>query len=405
MWRVLRNRNYALLFWGQLISSLGTQMQVVAIAWQVYLLTHSALALGLIGLFEGVPRLLFSLVGGVSADAFDRRKLMQAIQAVLALLSMVLALCTFFHVITLAIIYAVVLLSSSASAFSYPTRQAIIPTLVPREQMSDALSLSLLMGQLASIAGPAAGGFLIAVIGIASTYWMDVLSYSVVITALLFMLVPRIPSEKRVQPGFGALAESLRFLKTHSIILSVITLDFFAVLFGSPFSLLPIFASAILHVGSRGLGIMLAADSIGAFALTPFAGHIGRIARQGLGIVLAIVAWGICVIAFGLFPISLWLAALFLAGAGAANIVSTILRFHVILLVTPDEFRGRVNSVNAMFAFGGNQFGQLESGLVANFAGPQFAVVSGGIACILLTLIIVALVPKVLHVQINEELR
>ncbi len=402
MWRVLRNRSYALLFWGQLLSSLGTQMQVVALAWQVYLLTHSALALGLIGLFEGVPRLLFSLVGGVSADAFDRRKLMLAIQAVLALLSMVLALCTFFHVITMAIIYGVILLASSVSAFSYPTQQAIIPTLVPQEQMSDAISLSLLMVQLAGIAGPAAGGFVIALLGVANTYWLDVLSYGIVIAALLFIVVPRISIEKRVQPNFGAMVEGLRFLKAHSIILSVITLDFFAVLFGSPFSLLPIFASSILHVGARGLGIMLAADSIGAFAITPFAGHVGRITRQGLGIVLAILAWGICVIAFGLFPISLWLAVLLLAGAGAANIVSAILRFHVILLVTPDEFRGRINSVNAMFAFGGNQFGQLESGLVANFTSPQFAVVSGGLACIVTTLLIVSFIPKLLHLRINE---
>src|SRR5437762_6278982 len=141
-WSVLRNRSYALLFWGQLISSAGTQMQVVAVAWQVYLLTHSAVALGLIGLVQAIPRLILSLVGGVFADVFDRRKLLIVIEIVLALMSVVLALCTVFHVINIVIIYIVVLIAASASSFEFPTRQAMIPTLVRREEMSDALSLS-----------------------------------------------------------------------------------------------------------------------------------------------------------------------------------------------------------------------------------------------------------------------
>ncbi|HEX9133289.1 MAG TPA: MFS transporter, partial [Ktedonobacteraceae bacterium] len=158
-WRVLRNRNYSLLFWGQLISSAGTQMQVVAVAWQVYLLTHSAVALGLIGLVQAIPRLIFSLVGGVFADVFDRRKMLIVIEVVLALTSAVLALCTIYHVINIVIIYIVVLIAASVSSFEFPTRQAIIPTLVRREEMSDALSLSMVMMQLTFIIGPTVGGF------------------------------------------------------------------------------------------------------------------------------------------------------------------------------------------------------------------------------------------------------
>jgi MFS family permease len=146
-WTVLRNRNYSLLFWGQLISAAGTQMQVVAVAWQVYLLTHSAIALGLIGLVQAIPRLIFSLVGGVFADVFDRRKLLLIIEITLAATSAVLALCTIFHVINMFIIYSVVLVAASVSAFEFPTRQAVIPTLVPREQMPDAMSLSMVMMQ------------------------------------------------------------------------------------------------------------------------------------------------------------------------------------------------------------------------------------------------------------------
>src|SRR5437763_3091020 len=176
-WSVLRNRNYALLFWGQLISSAGTQMQVVAVAWQVYLLTHSAVALGVIGLVQAIPRLILSLVGGVFADVFDRRKLLLVIEITLAMTSAVLALCTIFHVINMAIIYAVVLVAASVSSFEYPTRSAIIPTLVPREQMADAMSLGMVMMQLTSIIGPTLGGFVIAWLGVANTYWIDVISY------------------------------------------------------------------------------------------------------------------------------------------------------------------------------------------------------------------------------------
>src|SRR5713226_5334205 len=153
-WRVLRNRDYALLFWGQLISSAGTQMQIVAVSWQVYLLTHSAIALGLIGLVQAIPRLIFSLVGGVFADVFDRRKMLIVIEIVLALTSAVLALCTVFHVINMVIIYIVVLIAASVSSFEFPTRQAMIPTLVRREEMSDAMSLSMVMMQLTFIIGP-----------------------------------------------------------------------------------------------------------------------------------------------------------------------------------------------------------------------------------------------------------
>ncbi len=400
-WRVLRNRNYALLFWGQLISSAGTQMQVVAVAWQVYLLTHSAIALGLIGLVQAIPRLIFSLVGGVFADMFDRRKMLLVIEAVLATTSAMLALCTIFHVINIVIIYIVVLIAASVSAFEFPTRQAIIPGLVRREEMADAMSLSMVMMQLTSIIGPTAGGFAIAWIGVANTYWFDVISYFVVIGSLLLMVVPRIPAEKRARAGIGALVDGMKFLRAHPVILAVLSLDFFAMFFGSPRALLPVYASDIMHIGPQGLGILLAATSIGAVVLAPFTGLIGRITRQGLGIVIAIIVWGLCIIAFGIFPTPLWLGVLFLAGAGAADMVSMILRGLVIQLTTPDEFRGRMSAVNAMFVIGGPMLGQFESGLVAGLFTPEFSVVSGGLACIFATLAIVALVPSLIRVKVK----
>src|SRR5215467_4472322 len=400
-WSVLRNRNYALLFWGQLISAAGTQMQVVAVSWQVYLLTHSAVALGIIGLMQAIPRLIFSLVGGVFADVFDRRKMLIIIEILLAATSAALALCTIFNVISIIIVYIVVLIAASVSAFEFPTRQAIVPGLVPREQMTDAMSLNMAMMQLTFILGSTLGGFIIAWLGIANTYWIDVISYFVVIGSLLLMVVPRIPVEKRARAGFGALADGMRFLRVHPVILAVLSLDFFATFFGSPKSLLPVYASDILHVGPTGLGILLAATSIGAVALAPFTGYIGRIPRQGFGVVLAILGWGICIAAFGFSSGPLWLSVVLLAGAGAADMVSMILRGLIIQLTTPDEFRGRISSVNAMFVIGGPMLGQFESGLVAGIFSPEFSVVSGGLACIIATLAIAALVPGLLRVKVK----
>lgn len=223
--RVLGNRDYALLFWGQFISATGTQMQVVAVAWQVYLLTHSALALGLIGLMQALPRLLFSLVGGVLADALDRRKVLLIVNGAMMLFSAILALCTTFQVVNLIIIFVLILLNAAASSFEFPARLAIIPHLVSRKQMTDAISLDSMMVYLFAITGPTVGGLVLAWFGVASTYWVNVVSYLVVLAALFVLRVPPIPAEKRAQAGFGALSEGMRFLRAHPVILALLTLD------------------------------------------------------------------------------------------------------------------------------------------------------------------------------------
>jgi MFS family permease len=400
--RVLRNRNYALLFWGQLISATGTQMQVVAVAWQVYLLTHSAIALGLIGLMQALPRLLFSLVGGVLADVLDRRKMLLIVNLVMMIFSAILALCTHLQIVNLVIIYLLILLSATASSFEFPARLAIIPHLVPREQMADALSLDSMMVYLLAITGPTAGGLALAWLGVASTYWLNVVSYLVVIAALFVLRVPLIPAEKRAQAGLGALGQGLRFLRVHPVILALLTLDFCATFFGAPRALLPVYARDIMHIGPQGLGLLLAAGGIGAVALMPFLGLIMRIKRQGLGVALAVIVWGLCIVAFGFFPDPLWLGILFLAGAGAADMVSVLLQGIVVQNTTPDELRGRISSVTSMFAIGGPMLGSFESGLIAGLFTPMFSVVSGGVACILAALLILVLVPNLAKVKVKR---
>ncbi|HEY0755315.1 MAG TPA: MFS transporter [Ktedonobacteraceae bacterium] len=401
--RVLGNRDYALLFWGQFISATGTQMQVVAVAWQVYLLTHSALALGLIGLMQALPRLLFSLVGGILADALDRRKVLLIVNMVMMLFSAILALCTNFQIVNLIIIFVIILLSAAASSFEFPARLAIIPHLVSRKQMTDAISLDSMMVYLFAITGPTAGGFALAWFGVASTYWVNVVSYLVVISALFVLRMPPIPAEKRAQAGFGALSEGMRFLHAHPVILALLTLDFCATFFGAPRALLPVYARDIMHIGPHGLGLLLAAGGMGAVVLMPFQGLITRIKRQGLGVALAVIVWGLCIVAFGFFSNPLWLGVLFLAGTGAADMVSVILQGIVVQTTTPDELRGRISSVMAMFAIGGPMLGSFESGLVASLFTPMFSIVSGGVACILATLFILVLVPSLAKVKVRAE--
>jgi MFS family permease len=191
-------------------------------------------------------------------------------------------------------------------------------------------------------------------------------------------------------------------LRAHPVILALLTLDFCATFFGAPRALLPVYARDIMHIGAPGLGLLLAAGGMGAVALMPFIGLITRIKRQGLGVALAVIVWGLCVVAFGFFPDPLWLGVLFLAGMGAADMVSVILQGIVVQSTTPDELRGRISSVTAMFAIGGPMLGSFESGLIAGLFTPMFSVVSGGVACILAALLILALVPSLAKVKVKR---
>jgi MFS family permease len=304
------------------------------------------------------------------------------------------------HVINTAIIYGVVLVAASVSAFEFPTRQAVIPSLVPREKMADALALNSAAFQLTVIVGAAAGGVVLAGVGVANTYWVDVASYVVVLGALLVMAVPRIPVERRARAGVAAMREGVGFVRAHPIILALMSLDFCATFFGSPRALLPVYAQDIYHAGSQGLGLLLAATSMGAVTMTPLAGRIGRVARKGVGVLLAVLAWGVCIVMFGVASGPLWLGVVLLAGAGAGDMISDILRGQIVQLTTPNELRGRISAVNAMFVIGGPMLGQFESGVVAGLLTPELSVVTGGLACIVATLVIAARVPTLLRAKL-----
>lgn len=396
-WRVLRHRDYRLLWFGQLVSSGGSQMQVVATAWLVYELTGSAVQLGLLGLLRAIPVMALSMVGGTFADTLDRRKVLLVTQTILMSLATILAITTWTGVISMPLIYTITVLAGATNSFDNPTRSALIPNLVPREELAGALTLNVTTFQLAQIVGPTVGGFIVAAAGAQGAYTIDAVSFAAVLAALLMMRTTfAISAEARPaqQRGIGALLEGFVFVRRNSLIFSVMMLDFLATLFGTVQSLLPVYAKDVLHVDASGLGLLYAATSAGAMGAALVLSARGRIQSQGMTLLVAVALFGLSLVGFGLSNI-FWLSLLFLAGEGAADTVSMVLRGAILQLATPDELRGRTTAVHMTFAMGGPQLGQLRGGLLAGWIGPAGAVVSGGLAVIAIVAGMAALVPKI----------
>ena len=397
----LRSRNYRLLWLGQGISGVGSTMQVWAINWQLYALTHHALALGLIGLFRVIPIILFSLLGGTVADAWDRRKVMLATQTTLAVVAAALGLLTVTHQMTASHIYLLTVVGAAAMAFDNPARQALIPSLVPREDFASAIALNSIVLRTATIAGPMAAGLLIARGGLVDTYWINAFSFLAVIAALLLMRLPAGTAVQNTEAGpeaeksrvsLAALTEGLRFVWQTPILVWTLSLDFLATFFSSANALLPIFAKDILHAGARGYGVLAAAEAVGALG-AGLVLSLGRpIVRQGKVVLWAVVAYGLATIVFGASRL-FWLSWLALAAVGVADSVSTVLRQTIRQLVTPDRLRGRMTSVNMIFFMGGPQLGELEAGLAATWLGAPWSVMVGGLSCLLAVALVAARVP------------
>jgi MFS family permease len=375
----LRYRDFRLLWAGSFFSQIGSQMFVVGIGWQIYDITRSPLALGLLGLSRAVPLVIFALGAGVIADAMDRRRLMLVCQVVMLALSAALGLWTVRGLDIVWPVYLVVALASAARTFETPARQALVPALVPRQHLTNALSLNVLNGQAATVIGPSLAGVVIANLGVAAVYWLDALSYLAVIGSLVFMRVRPEP-HAGTSVSLRAALDGIRFLRSEPIILSTMLLDFIATFFGSALTLLPLFARDILRVGPEGLGLLYAAPSAGAVIAGIWMSLVAGSRRQGLLLLAAVMAYGLCTTVFGLST-SFWLSLLMLAGVGAADTISTVIRNTIRQLRTPDELRGRMVSVNMLFFMGGPQLGEFEAGVVARLAGGPFSVWSGGVMC------------------------
>jgi MFS family permease len=396
----LGHRNFRLIWIGLFISFTGSMMQNAALLWHVSLLVapdRKGLALGMVGLVRVVPIVLFSMISGVVADAWDRRRLMLFTQVAATAVAIGLAVLAFRGGTKVWPIYVLAALGSGVGAFDLPARNSLVPSLVPREHLPNAISLNTIMFQTASVVGPSLGGVLIAVASVGWAYIANAISFSFVIVALLMMRdVPaRSPSEagSRDDVSLHAALEGLRFVFRSPLIRSTMLLDFFATFFSSATALLPIFAQDILRVGARGYGWLYAAPAVGAMATSAAMVPLtDRIERRGTWLLWAVAGYGLATVVFG-FSRSFTLTFICLAATGATDTISMVIRNIVRQLETPDRLRGRMTGVNMVFFMGGPQLGELEAGAVANWFGAPFSVITGGLGCLIATAWVAAATP------------
>lgn len=398
----LRFRDFRLLTFGSVVSALGSQMLGVAIGWELYERTDSALALGFVGLVQVLPVLLLSLPAGQVADRYDRKRVVLSTQCVLALCALGLALWSYAQG-SLALAYGCLLLIGIARAFAGPASSTLLPQTVPQEAFLNAATWSSSTRQLAAVVGPALGGLLIARFGSATlVYILEALAALTFV--LMVALIPRRSVDRPVEPTtLRSMLAGVGFIWRTRVILASITLDLFAVLLGGATALLPVFAKDILHVGPSGLGWMRAAPSIGAMVVALALAYLPPFRHAGRTLLWVVAGFGLATIVFGLSR-SLVLSTLMLVLLGAFDGVSVVIRSTLLLVRTPDEMRGRVNAVHSVFISSSNELGGFESGVAAALFGPVAAVVGGGIGTLLVVGLIAMLWPDVRRLgQLSER--
>jgi len=390
-------------------------MLAVAVEWEIYARTHSATALGLVGLVIAVPVVALSLPAGHLADRFSRKRMILISQIFSGVTSAALALVSWKHLVipplpglrggnhalaaiatiferhhpafhfddpSVPLIYALLFIYGAARTFGWAARSSFFPTLVSRDAFANAVTWNNSMFQVGSVVGPAISGLLVAHIGFPLVYVLDAIC-AFAFFLLVLPIRPETRSANRAERNpWRSLIAGLRFVFSKNVILATITLDLFAVLLGGATALLPIFADQILHCGPVGLGWMRAAPAVGAFVMALVVAYLPPMNQAGKTLLWCVTGFGISIIIFGLSQ-SLWLSLAMLFLAGAFDSVSVIIRGSIVQLVTPDEMRGRVSSVNNIFIGTSNEFGALESGLTAALFGPVVSVVGGGIGTIL----------------------
>jgi MFS family permease len=375
------DRDFRLLWSGQLVSGVGRQITVVALPYQLYVLTGSPLAVGLLAAVQLIPLLTVSFVGGALADAVDRRRLLLITQASLAVTSGALALLSLSPQPPIVLLYVVAFVTSAIGAFDQPARASLLPRLVARERLAAAIALNQGGYQLAAIAGPAVGGLLIATVGLSTAYLIDALTFGASILAVcLIRPVSMQQGARRVGPA--AILEGLRFARRHRVVLGTFVIDLDAMIFGMPTALFPVLALDVFRMGPAGVGLLAAAPAVGALIGALLTGWIGRVRRQGVAVFAAVAVWGIAITLFGLVTASFALALVFLAIAGAADVVSAVMRSTIVQMATPDALRGRLTGLHITVVNGGPRLGDMEASAVAAATSAQFSVVSGGLLCL-----------------------
>lgn len=379
-------------------------MQIWALFWHIRTLTNQPIALGGIGLARILPVIIFSLIGGAIADSYNRRTVLFVTQTSAALLALTLGLLTQFEHVTIWHIYGLTALQAVAIAFDGPSRQSLIPNLVPAKDLPNAFSLTSMAFQAGSVIGPALSGIVIAYAGQAAVYYINAISFVAVLIALVMIgTVPQKIAAHTSGVSWGSIREGIHFIVNRPIILSTMLLDFVATFFASANTLMPIIAVDILKVGVVQYGWLSAAQSVGAVLAALVISQVHELRRQGPLFLGSVIVFGAATIIFGLSR-SFVLAWCALTITGAADSVSTIIRNTIRQLQTPDQIRGRMTSINQIFFQGGPQLGEIEAGGVAQLFGAPFAVISGGIGCILGLFLIVRKWPQLTSYNGDEPM-
>jgi MFS family permease len=342
-----------------------------------------------------VPLLVLALGAGSLADAVDRRRLLLATQVLLALTSLALTVIALQPAPPLPLILVVAAVAAGLGAISQPARASATPRLVPPVRLPAAIALNQLSYQATSVVGPAFGGLLLATVGTAGAYLVDALTFSGVLVGLL-AIAPLPPIGEGTRPGISAIVAGLRFAFERRVILSSFVIDLNAMIFGMPASLFPVLALDVFHTGPAGVGLLAAAPAAGAVVAALLSGWVSAVRRTGRAIVIAVVVWGVAIVGFGLSTFSFGLALVFLAIAGAADVVSAVFRSSLVQLETPDELRGRITSIHVLAVSSGPQLGDIEAATVASVIGAQASVVSGGVLCLLGVVGVVRIFPELL---------
>ncbi|HYW26717.1 MAG TPA: MFS transporter [Terriglobales bacterium] len=397
------SRAFRTLWLSQLATTAGRQFVIVAVPFQVYVLTHSSLAVGLLGIFQAVPIVAAGLYGGALADRTDRRRLQLAGKTVVAGGSLALTLGAIGYRAPVAVVYAVVVVTSAASTLDQAARTATVPRLVPRHLLPSAMSLTQVLFQAASIVGPALAGVLIASAGVSWAYAIDAVLF-LPAALMIWTLPPQPPAEpEAVARGWRAPAQAITYVRRNRLVASLFAADLVAMIFGMPSALFPALALSVLGIGATGLGLLYAAPATGALVGSLVSGWIRRVRRQGMAVVIAIAVWGGAIAGFGMAGRAVWLGLPLLALAGAGDLVSAIFRGTILQLTVPDAMRGRMSAFHMMVVTTGPRLGDLEAGLVAALVSPLFSVVSGGVACVAGIVLLAAALPELRNYRASGE--
>ncbi len=391
----LRYRDYRLLLLGSVLASIGGTMQTVVVGWEIYERTDSSLALGLTGLAQFLPVLFMSLPGGHTADRYSRRGVLQAAHGLTAVASSALAGLSLWHG-PVGLVYVCLVLVGVSRAFSAPARVSLLPQVVPRELLANAVTWNSSGWQLANVSGPALGGLMIAATGRAVEAYLLAAACALTCVLLLAFIGPGRQTVFREAPSLASLLAGVRFVWQTKLLLSAITLDLFAVLLGGATALMPMFAKDILGVGATGLGMLRAAPAVGAVLMALILAHRRPMHRAGRALILAVIGFGAATIVFGLST-SFILSLAMLMLCGALDNISVVVRHTLVQTLTPDDMRGRVAAVNIVFISSSNELGEFESGAVAELVGPVACVVAGGVGTILVVVAVMLIWPELLR--------